>query len=518
MLSQGLYRLGRVSARRPWVVIGAWIVLALVVVGSSSAFGRDYEDSFRVPGLDSQKANDLIAAAGTGEAGMSAQVVVTPVDGTCDVHRRRRRARAPRRDPGADGGAAERAVDDRPGGRARRRRRGPAEQRRGEPGRPCGAGAPAVRHHRPAVAGRLRGAEGAARRARRRSCVARPRRGGRRPVLRVRDLAGQRRRAHRPARRGRDPVRRLRVAHRDGHPAGHRGGRPRRRHEPHDPAGPVHGRAQLGAGAGRDGRARSRHRLRAVHHLAAPALPRRGRDGARVGGTRPRHRRSAGGVRGRHRRGVGARPRRRGRAVHDRRRHRARAHGGRHGGGVRHAAAGAARAVRSCHHALRVPAQRPRGQRPLVALDHPRHALLVGLRDRRGRAARRPRRADALAAPGDPRRRHAADEPDGAPGLRPGGAGVRSGTQRTLRGRDRHGVGHHGGAAPRRRAAPRPGGRVGGGAVARVAHRRRRRSSPSRPPVRRTRRRATPWSGCAPRSSRPRCRGALHRRTSGVRW
>ena len=80
MISQGLYRLGRVSARRPWAVIGAWVVLAVVIVGSSSAFGHEFEDSFRVPGLDSQRANDLIAAAGTGEAGLSAQVVVTPSD------------------------------------------------------------------------------------------------------------------------------------------------------------------------------------------------------------------------------------------------------------------------------------------------------------------------------------------------------------------------------------------------------------------------------------------------------
>jgi RND superfamily putative drug exporter len=80
MISNGLYRLGRGSARRPWVVIGAWVVLVLVAVGASSAFGRDYEDSFRVPGLDSQKANDLIAAAGTGQEGVSAQVVVTPRD------------------------------------------------------------------------------------------------------------------------------------------------------------------------------------------------------------------------------------------------------------------------------------------------------------------------------------------------------------------------------------------------------------------------------------------------------
>ena len=82
MMSQGLYRLGRFSARRPWVVIGSWLVLALVVVGTASVFGHKLEDSFRVPGLDSQQANDLLAAAGTGQDGVTAQIVVTPRDGT----------------------------------------------------------------------------------------------------------------------------------------------------------------------------------------------------------------------------------------------------------------------------------------------------------------------------------------------------------------------------------------------------------------------------------------------------
>jgi RND superfamily putative drug exporter len=84
MMSQGLDRLGRFSARRPWVVIGSWLALALVVVGAASAFGHKLEDSFRVPGMDSQQANDLLAAAGTGQAGVTAQIVVTPLDGTAN--------------------------------------------------------------------------------------------------------------------------------------------------------------------------------------------------------------------------------------------------------------------------------------------------------------------------------------------------------------------------------------------------------------------------------------------------
>ena len=78
MMSQSLYRMGKLSARRPWVVIGTWLMLAVFVVGAASAFGHKLEDSFRVEGLDSQQANDLIAAAGTGQEGLTAQVVVTP--------------------------------------------------------------------------------------------------------------------------------------------------------------------------------------------------------------------------------------------------------------------------------------------------------------------------------------------------------------------------------------------------------------------------------------------------------
>src|SRR5947207_3092662 len=61
MIVPGLSGLGRFSARRPWVVIGSWVLLAVVVVAAASSFGHKLEDSFRVPGLDSQKANDLQA-------------------------------------------------------------------------------------------------------------------------------------------------------------------------------------------------------------------------------------------------------------------------------------------------------------------------------------------------------------------------------------------------------------------------------------------------------------------------
>jgi RND superfamily putative drug exporter len=81
MMSSALYRLGRYAARRPWTVIGSWLVVAVLVVAASSAFGQKLEDSMGAPGLDSQRATDLLSAAGSDQAGLTAQVVVTPLDG-----------------------------------------------------------------------------------------------------------------------------------------------------------------------------------------------------------------------------------------------------------------------------------------------------------------------------------------------------------------------------------------------------------------------------------------------------
>ena len=79
-MSHLLYRLGRFSARRPWAVIGSWLVVSVLVIGASGAFGRDLEDSFEVPGLDSQQATELLTAAGSDHAGLTAHLVVTPRD------------------------------------------------------------------------------------------------------------------------------------------------------------------------------------------------------------------------------------------------------------------------------------------------------------------------------------------------------------------------------------------------------------------------------------------------------
>ncbi len=77
-----LYRLGRASARRPWLVLGLWALVAAIVVSSSVAFGRDMEDSFSAPGVDSQVAVDLLSSAESGRAGLTARVLAAPSEGT----------------------------------------------------------------------------------------------------------------------------------------------------------------------------------------------------------------------------------------------------------------------------------------------------------------------------------------------------------------------------------------------------------------------------------------------------
>ena len=79
-MSKLLYRLGRFSATRPSVVIGAWLVLAVAVIVASATVGKEMEDSMEVPGLDSQVAVDLLSGAGADTAGLTARVVATPTD------------------------------------------------------------------------------------------------------------------------------------------------------------------------------------------------------------------------------------------------------------------------------------------------------------------------------------------------------------------------------------------------------------------------------------------------------
>ncbi|TDC64335.1 MMPL family transporter [Micromonospora sp. KC207] len=83
-----LRRLGRWCVRRPWRVLGAWLLLAVTLVGGVAAFGRPVDNDVALPGSDAQFARDLSERGGGGPAS-SGQVVVRVDAGRLDEPARR---------------------------------------------------------------------------------------------------------------------------------------------------------------------------------------------------------------------------------------------------------------------------------------------------------------------------------------------------------------------------------------------------------------------------------------------
>jgi RND superfamily putative drug exporter len=71
-----LYRLGRFSYRRSWTVIGVWLLLFVGILGGGIALGGQTQESFVIPGTESQNALDRLEAVFPSAAGASAQAVV----------------------------------------------------------------------------------------------------------------------------------------------------------------------------------------------------------------------------------------------------------------------------------------------------------------------------------------------------------------------------------------------------------------------------------------------------------
>lgn len=76
-----LYRLGRFSFRRAWLVVGVWAVLLVGIIGGSVALGGATEESFAIPGTESQDALDRLNAVFPAVAGTAVQVVTVAPDG-----------------------------------------------------------------------------------------------------------------------------------------------------------------------------------------------------------------------------------------------------------------------------------------------------------------------------------------------------------------------------------------------------------------------------------------------------
>ncbi len=77
-----LYRLGRFAYRHAWRVIAVWLILAAGVIGGGVALGGQTQESFAIPGTESQQALDRLDAVFPAVAGASATAVIVAPPGT----------------------------------------------------------------------------------------------------------------------------------------------------------------------------------------------------------------------------------------------------------------------------------------------------------------------------------------------------------------------------------------------------------------------------------------------------
>jgi len=70
-----LYRIGRYSYRHAWRVIGVWLLLTIGALGAGIGLGGQTQESFAIPGTESQQALDRLEAVFPAVAGASASVV-----------------------------------------------------------------------------------------------------------------------------------------------------------------------------------------------------------------------------------------------------------------------------------------------------------------------------------------------------------------------------------------------------------------------------------------------------------
>ena len=59
-MSRVLYRIGHFAGRHPWRVLAAWVLVAVTAVMLNSSFGGAPDESFSLPGAESQRAADAI--------------------------------------------------------------------------------------------------------------------------------------------------------------------------------------------------------------------------------------------------------------------------------------------------------------------------------------------------------------------------------------------------------------------------------------------------------------------------
>src|SRR6478735_5022208 len=84
LVSAFLYRLGRISARHPFRVLATWVVAAIAIVALQGAAGGQFDNSERVPGVESQHAADVLNDRFPSQGGLSARIVLHTDEGRLD--------------------------------------------------------------------------------------------------------------------------------------------------------------------------------------------------------------------------------------------------------------------------------------------------------------------------------------------------------------------------------------------------------------------------------------------------
>jgi len=83
-MSAFLFRLGRSSARHPFRVLGLWLVAAVAVVALQGHAGGVFDNSERVPGVESQHAADVLSDRFPSQGGQAARIVLHTDNGRLD--------------------------------------------------------------------------------------------------------------------------------------------------------------------------------------------------------------------------------------------------------------------------------------------------------------------------------------------------------------------------------------------------------------------------------------------------
>jgi RND superfamily putative drug exporter len=79
-----LYRIGHLAGRRPWLVLGSWVLLAVSAIALNASFGGSSDESFSIPGAESQRAADAIEERFPQETLYTSNVIFHSEEGVAD--------------------------------------------------------------------------------------------------------------------------------------------------------------------------------------------------------------------------------------------------------------------------------------------------------------------------------------------------------------------------------------------------------------------------------------------------